>query len=238
MDFDLELGLHLQTRERKQVSIIFLRDYLSGGCSGRSWTGEQLSAELVDFAAMSIERKDVTQLLLSWSDGDGQALEQLMPLVADELRRQARGYMAREGVGHTLQPTALVNEVYLRLVDRNRVHWQNRAHFFGFAANTMRRILVDHARKSRAAKRGGGARKITLDEALDVPDQGDVDLIALDEALQTLAEMSPRQSQIVEMRFFAGLTLDETAEVLGIGVATVSRDWTAARAWLFRELSR
>ena len=179
---------------------------------------------------------DLTQLLLDWSDGDESARDRLMPLVNDELRRRARAYLARERPSHTLQPTALVNEVYLKLVDRRRVAWKNRAHFFGFTAQTMRRILVDHARTKQAAKRGAGAPRISLDEVAEVADQSGVDVVALDGALDALAELSPRQAQIVELRFFAGLSLKETAEVLGVSSSLVSSDWSLAKAWLYREL--
>lgn len=183
-------------------------------------------------------RQAITQLLLDWSGGNRQALDALMPLVAAELHRLARGYLHRESKGHTLQPTALVNELYLRLVDRRKVSWNNRAHFFGFAAQTMRRILVDHARAQRTDKRGKNVHKISIDEQLDVSIQRDIDLVALDDALETLATLDARQSRIVELRFFGGLTLDETAEVMDVGVATVSRDWASAKAWLYRELRR
>lgn len=181
-------------------------------------------------------RSQVTQLLLDWSEGDRHALDRLMPLVVDELRRLAAAYLRREQAGHTLQPTALVNEVYLRLVDRRRVSWQNRAQFFGFAARTMRRILVDHARARRAAKRGGGAETLALDAALGVGDRAEVDLLALDDVLDRLAALDARQGRLVELRVFGGLTIAESAEALGVGEATVSRDWQSARAWLYREL--
>ena len=187
---------------------------------------------------MSQVSPDVTQLLLEWNDGHKQALDQLMPIVTEELRKLARSYLQDERDSHTLQPTALVNELYLRLVDRRRVTWQSRSHFFGFAATTMRRILVDHARAHRTAKRGGGVKTVTLDEALGLPDQPEIDLVALDDALHDLAKLDPRQSRLVELRFFAGLNIEEAAEVLGIGHATVSRDWTTAKAWLRRELRR
>jgi len=183
-------------------------------------------------------KNEVTQLLLDWSAGDEQALEQLIPIVVEDLRRRAAGYLRRERRGHTLQPTALVNEVYLRLVDQRRVQWRNRAHFFGVAAQLMRRILVDHARAHRAAKRGGWVEKVALDEAIDALVERDIDLIALDEALCRLAGLHQRRGRVVELRFFAGLTLDETAEVLGVTRATVSRDWRGAKAWLARELRR
>ena len=179
---------------------------------------------------------DVTRLLLAWTDGESAALEQLMPLVEGELRRIADRYMHRERPDHTLQPTALVNELYLRLVDRRRVQWQNRAHFFGFAAQMMRRILVDHARHRQAGKRGEGVRPLPLDELRDAADHQDQELIALDDALRALEEMDERQSKVIELHFFAGLTYPEIAEVLGISSATVRRDWTAARLWLAEQI--
>ncbi|HKH44618.1 MAG TPA: sigma-70 family RNA polymerase sigma factor [Thermoanaerobaculia bacterium] len=181
--------------------------------------------------------EDVTRLLLAWRDGNEQALARLMPLVYDELRRLAASYMRRERSDHTLQPTALLNEAYLRLIDQTRVAWQGRAHFFGIAARMMRRILMDHARQHRAAKRGSGGRKLPLDEAMQEPLRQDVDLLALDEALTRLEELDPRQSRVVELRFFAGLEVTEVAEVLGISPATVKREWAVARAWLHREIA-
>lgn len=183
-------------------------------------------------------QQDVTNLLLHWNQGHKEALDRLIPLVTEELHRLAQRHLRRESMDHTLQPTALVNECYLRLIDRKRVNWQNRAHFFAFAARTMRRILVDHARARRSAKRGSGVRAVPLDESLSIADVPDVEIIALDDALKILAQLDPRQSQLVELRFFAGLSIRETAEVLGIGEATVSRDWASARAWLRRELQR
>jgi len=181
---------------------------------------------------------DVTRLLVSWGEGDKQALEQLAPLVYDELRRLANRYLRRERSGHTLQSTALVNEAFLRLVDQHSVKWQSRAHFFGVAAQMIRRILVDHARAHQAAKRGAGVARLSLDEALDVGEGRDLDLLALDDALKELAEMDPQQSRVIELRFFAGLSIEETAEVLNISPATVKREWATARAWLFRQLQR
>jgi RNA polymerase sigma factor (TIGR02999 family) len=181
--------------------------------------------------------RDVTQLLVNWSNGDRAALEQLTPLVYDELRRLAGRYMRRERPGQTLQSTELVHEAYLRLIDQRSVHWQNRAHFFGIAAQMIRRILVDHARSRHARKRGGTACRVTLDEGVAAaPERHDLDLVALDEALNSLAAIDPQQGRIVEMRFFAGLSIEETAAALNISPATVKRDWTMARAWLFREL--
>jgi len=181
--------------------------------------------------------KAVTQLLLDWRNGDQAALDQLMPLVYDELHRLAQAYLRRERQGHTLQTSALVNEAYLRLVDQ-QTPWQNRAHFFGIAAQLMRRILVDHARAHQYAKRGGDQQRVSLEAAADVANAEDGDLVALDDALLSLAAIDPKQSRIIELRFFGGLTIEETAEVLGISHATVEREWSLARAWLRRELSR
>ena len=180
----------------------------------------------------------VTRLLADWSNGDPQALEKLTPLVYDELRRLARRYLRQERPGHTLQSTALVHEAFLKLVGQNSVHWQNRAHFFGIAAQLIRRILVDYTRARHAAKRGAEAQKLSLDEAIAVPGGRDLDLIALDDALADLAKIDPRQSRLVELRFFAGLTIEETAEVLRMSLATAKRDWVAAKAWLSREIRR
>ncbi len=181
--------------------------------------------------------QDVTQLLVDWSNGDQAALERLLPLVNDELRRLARRYMRREGPGHTLQTSALVNEAYLRLIDQKNVQWQNRAHFFGIAAQLMRRILIDHARSHHYAKRGGGASKVSLDEAAAVKDARADELLAVDEALEKLTALDPRKGRVVELRFFGGLSLEETAEVMGISSPTVQREWRAAKAWLHRMLT-
>ena len=180
--------------------------------------------------------KNVTQLLLDWRQGHVEALNELMPLVYSELRRLAAGYLKDERPGHTLQPTALVNEAYLCLVGQKSVQWQNRAHFFAIAAQTMRHILVDHARRRRAAKRGGGERNLALDEAIGLPDKKPVDLIELDRALTDLAAIDPERSRLVELRFFGGLTIDEAAEVLDVSPATVKRMWSMAKAWLYREI--
>ena len=176
---------------------------------------------------------EVTQLLVSWSKGDTTALDELIPLVQAELRRLARQYMARENPGHTLQTSALINEAYLRLVDQQSVPWQNRAHFFAVSAQVMRHILIDHARSHCSAKRGGGARKVPLDEVASLNDQRATELVALDDALNLLAEMDPRKSQIVELRFFGGLTVIETAEVMKISPRTVKREWSLAQTWLY-----
>jgi RNA polymerase sigma factor (TIGR02999 family) len=182
---------------------------------------------------------NVTQLLVNWSNGDKSALDHLAPLVYDELRRVANGYLRRERKDHTLQGTALVNEAYMRLVDQRNVHWQNRAHFFAVAAQMIRRILVDHARGHKASKRGAGAAKLALDEALGVPGgRNDVNLVHLDDALKDLETFDSRQARVIELRYFVGLSVEETAEVLEISPATVKREWTTARAWLFRQLSR
>ena len=183
--------------------------------------------------------KGVTQLLMRWGDGDQSALEHLMPLVYDELRRLAAAYLRRERVGHTLQATALVNEAYMRLVDQKHTRWQNRAQFFGIAAQLMRRILVDHARQHLAEKRGGPEQqRLSLTHAEQVAGRQEVDILAIHETLNALARLDEQQSRIVELRFFGGLTIEETAEVLGISHATVERDWNLARAWLRRELSK
>jgi RNA polymerase sigma factor (TIGR02999 family) len=180
----------------------------------------------------------VTELLVRWRDGDREALDALMPLVYAELRRLARNYLQRERPDHTLQSTALVHEAYVRLIGQDVPQWQNRAHFFGVAAQLMRQILVDHARNHRADKRGGGAFKLTLSDALEQARPVDVDVVALDDALKALAEIDPQQSRVVELKFFAGLTNEDTSEILGISASTVKRDWITARAWLFRELDR
>ena len=180
----------------------------------------------------------VTELLLAWGEGDETALDQLVPLVHAELRCMAARYMAGERVGHTLQPTALVNELYLRLVDVDRVRWQNRSHFFAVAARLMRRVLVDSARSRGYQKRGGGAERVTFDEAIAIDIGRGHELLALDDALAALAQLSPRQSQVVEMRFFAGLSIEEIASVLGVSAATVMRDWKLSKSWLLRELDR
>jgi RNA polymerase sigma factor (TIGR02999 family) len=182
-------------------------------------------------------RRSPTALLLAWGRGDQTAFHELMPLVHDELRRLARRRMGRERADHTLQATALVNEVYLRLVDVKRMQWQNRAHFFAMAATMMRRILVESARARMFQKRGGGAEKVSLDEALVVSAQPNPDLVALDEALSALSEVDPRKGQVVEMRYFGGLSVEETAEALLVSTGTVMRDWRLAKVWLLRELS-
>jgi RNA polymerase sigma factor (TIGR02999 family) len=180
--------------------------------------------------------RDVTRLLQAWSNGQEEALDRLVPRIHDELRRLAASYLRRERPDHTLQPTALVNEAFLKLVDQRAAKWQNRAHFFGIAAQAMRRILVDHARAHAAGKRGGALRKVPLDEAIVAGRAVDVDLLALDEALTRLGALDPQQSRVVELRFFAGLTMEETAEVMRISPATVGREWRMAKAWLSSEL--
>jgi RNA polymerase sigma factor (TIGR02999 family) len=179
---------------------------------------------------------DISVLLRAWSDGDQSALERLTPIVYDELRRLARRYMKRERPGHSLQTAALVNEAYMRLVDYERMQWQNRAHFFAVSSQLMRRILVDHARRHNL-KRGGGVQHVSLDEAAVVGGDQDADLVALDNAMNALLRIDPRKVQVVEMRFFGGLSVEETAEVLKVSTITVKRDWRAARAWLYRELT-
>ena len=179
----------------------------------------------------------ITQLLFRWRDGDSRALEELTPLVYDELRRLAGHYLRQERSDHTLQGTALVHEAFLRLAGEDPPEWQNRAHFFGIAANIMRRILVEHARRRNAEKRGGGVYLLSLDEAVGFSQQTDLDILELDRALSDLAGIDEQQSRIVELRFFAGLSIEDTAEVLHISAATVKRDWVTGRAWLYRAMT-
>ena len=187
---------------------------------------------------MNTSPQDVTGLLVRWRTGDREALDALTPLVYDELRRLAKSYLRRERPDHTLDGTALVHEAYMRLVDQRNVEWRNRNHFFALAAELIRRILVDHARARIAAKRGGANVKLSLDEALAPADEKDLNLLALDDALLALAKADPQQSRIVELRYFAGLTIEETADVMEISPATVKRDWTTAKAFLKREMLR
>ncbi len=181
---------------------------------------------------------DVTGLLLDWRAGDAAALDRLVPLVYQELQRSARRYMAHERTGHTLQTTALINEVYMRLIDFQSMSWQNRNHFFGICANLMRRVLTDFARSRRSIKRGEGAIPLEFDENLFGRCERDPDIVALDDALTLLAKIDERKSRVVELRFFGGLSIEETAEVLNVSTETVNRDWKLAKAWLFRELSK
>jgi len=187
---------------------------------------------------MSASSQNITKLLLDWRNGDSEALDRLMPLVYEELRRMANNYMRNERRGHTLQTSALVNEAYLRLVDHENIAWQNRAHFFGVAAQAMRRILVDHARTRNYQKRGGAAQQVSLDDAAMLADGRPAELIALDEALDELAKIDPRKSRVVELRYFGGLNIEETAEALGVSIPTVVRDWNTAKVWLMREMMR
>ena len=186
---------------------------------------------------MSPAPNEVTQLLVAWSNGDSAARDALIPLVHDELRRLAHRYMGRERSDHTLQTSALVNEAYLRLIDQRDMKWQNRAQFFGIAAQMMRRILVDYARKRGFAKRGGGLHAVPLDEVMIVSPERAAEVVELDDALKCLAEFDQRKCQIIELRFFGGLSIEETAEVLGVSPGTVMRDWTLAKAWLRREMT-
>ena len=182
-------------------------------------------------------RHQITELLAEWREGNQSALDELYPLVYDELHRLARRYMSRERKDHTLQTTALINKAYVRMVDQKNVNWANRSHFFAISAQIMRRILIDHARRHRYAKRGGGAQQVSLEEvAAIVPDQGR-ELVRLDEALKTLAEQDPRRSQVVELRYFGGLNNEEIAGVLHVSENTVTRDWNMARAWLYQQLT-
>jgi RNA polymerase sigma factor (TIGR02999 family) len=187
---------------------------------------------------MTGQSDELTQLLNSWSNGDDQALDKLIPLVYAELRKLARRHMGRENPDHTLQTSALINEAYLKLVDQQSVQWQNRAHFFAVAAQVMRHILIDHARAHRFAKRGAGAVKVSLDETAVLTDERASELVALDDALTTLASLDLRKSRIVELRFFGGLSIEETAEIIKISPKTVTREWRAARAWLRQEMSK
>ncbi len=180
----------------------------------------------------------ITDLLAAWSKGDENALTSIVPIVYDELRQLARRQLRGERTGHTLQPTALVHEAFARLVDQSQVKWQGRSHFFAVAGKTMRRVLVDYARKRRAAKRGGHGIRITLDESVAVAERRDVDVIALDDALTGLARLDAQQGKLVELRYFAGLGIEETAEALGVSPATVKREWVVAKAWLYREMTR
>ena len=186
---------------------------------------------------MASDSDNVTRLLLEWGDGNQQALEALVPLIYKELRNLAHNFLYRERLGHTLQTTALVHEAYLKLIDQNDARWQNRAHFFAIAAQAMRRILIDSARKHAAAKRGGPQAELSLDELADIALEPDINLLKLDEALNQLAKIDPRQSRIVELRYFGGLTIEETAEVISVSPATVKREWMMARAWLHQEIT-
>jgi len=189
------------------------------------------------FVDMKASSHEMTRLLVAWGEGDADALHMLLPLVHQELHRLAHRYMSRESAGHTLETSALVNEAYLRLVDQKQVRWQNRAHFFGIAAHIMRRILVDHARSRNYQKRGGSAGRVAIDETMVVSAERTAEVIALDEALVRLAEVDPRKSQLVELRFFGGLSIEEAAEVLKVSPGTIMRDWTLAKAWLRREIT-
>ncbi len=192
----------------------------------------------LSFQSSNPSSHEITQLLVAWNQGDREALEALSPLINQELHRLAKRYMAGERAGHLLQPTALVNEAWLRLIDWRDVEWQNRAHFFGLAAQIMRRVLVDFARARGREKRGGDDIQVSLSEAANVPSKRSADLMALDDALQALEKLAPRQARVVELRFFAGLSDAESAGALGVSIGTIRRDWRLAEAWLFRELKR
>lgn len=186
---------------------------------------------------MEQRRPDITRILRAWSGGDREAVDDLMPLVYDELHKVAARYLRKQRPDHTLQPTALVNEAYLKLVDISNVSWEDRAHFFAVASQTMRHVLVDHARGHNREKRGGGAQKVSLDEAMAFVDNNEVDVLMLDDAMRALAEIDEQQSRIVELRFFGGLTVEETALVLRISPATVKREWRIAKAWLHKRIT-
>jgi len=198
----------------------------------------KLSSASDEVSAMSPSPQQISQLLVAWSNGDQAALDQLMPLVYGELRKMARRYMRGQPAGHTLQTTALIHEAYLKLVGQQEKRWRNRAHFFGVAAQAMRHILVDYARSRQAAKRGGEALEVSLDETALVTQDRAAELVALDDALNDLAEVAPRQSRVVELRYFGGLSAEETAEVLKVSPETILRDWRMAKAWLLRQLQR
>jgi RNA polymerase sigma-70 factor, ECF subfamily len=226
----LQIPVHLSTRKQLADSLI--------GPASRVECRAAASNSPDRNRFMESSSSEVTVLLRQWGDGHQEALERLLPLVHGELRTLAASYMRRERPNHTLQATALVNEAFLKLVDQRAVRWQNRAHFFGIAAQAMRRILVDHARAHASGKRGEGQSHVPLDEATASTDMPSADLLALDEALTRLARFDPQHGRIVELRFFGGLTMEETAEVLHISPATVGRDWTLAKAWLYAELRR
>jgi RNA polymerase sigma factor (TIGR02999 family) len=185
----------------------------------------------------TLSQPDLTALLLEWQQGDRGALDKLTPLVYDELRRIAHRYMRRERAGHTLETTALVNEAYVRLLGERKIEWQNRAHFFAVMAQVMRHILIDHARRRRYVKRGGATQQVSLEDATVMSEERAAELIALDEALDHLAQLDPRKSRVVELRYFGGLSLEETAEVLEVSLMTVRRDWRAAKAWLYKAVT-
>ena len=187
---------------------------------------------------MASSAGSITRLLLNWREGDKTALDRLVPLVYREMRRLAGYYMRRQRADHTLQTSALINEAYLRLIDHKNMRWENRAHFYAVAAQAMRRILVDHARSRGYQKRGGGAPKVSFDEAVIGAEERAAELIALDDALKDLAAMDPRKSQIVELRYFGGLSVDETAEVIGVSAVTIMREWRSAKGWLLRAISK
>jgi RNA polymerase sigma-70 factor (ECF subfamily) len=189
-----------------------------------------------NWRCMTSSPQNITQLLVEWGNGDKEALDKLLPIVYEELRRQAERFLRRERPNHTLQPTALIHEAYLKLINQEHMRWQNRAQFFGIAAQLMRRILVDHARGKQAAKRGGEDVKLQLDEAMIGGRQKDVNLVTLDEALNRLGQLDEQQGKIVELRYFSGLSIDETSAAVSISPATVKRDWTIAKAWLRREI--
>jgi RNA polymerase sigma-70 factor, ECF subfamily len=218
----------------------FVRRSLNNATNG-SKNSHRLQKNLPRFVNSSMDTaspNEITQQLVAWSKGDAAALEQLIPTVYQELRRMADRYLRRENAEHSLQPTALVHEAYLRLIDQTQVQWQNRAHFFGVAAQMMRRILVDHAKTKHREKRGGEMRKLSLEEAANYTHERAAELVALDDALQSLAELDERKSHIVELRYFGGLTVEETAQVLSISPQTVMRDWNLAKAWLYQQLSQ
>src|SRR5215510_8788267 len=211
---------------------------MAGWAGGQCYNpGVSIHANQVQNRMATLPDKEITGLLHNWGNGDGSALDQLIPLVYEELRRMAHQYMRRERPGNTLQTSALINEAYIRLVDYKRMHWRDRAHFFAVAAQAMRRILIERARSRRRDKRGGAAQRVSLDEAADLVAERAAGLIALDAALTQLSAIAPRKGQVVELRYFGGLNIDEAAEVLGVSSPTVQREWRAAKAWLYRAIS-
>jgi RNA polymerase sigma factor (TIGR02999 family) len=233
----------METRESSEKNTVaenlMLRQIFPGGVPGRIIRPgfNTLAGWVIGVAASTSVREEVTGLLQAWSDGDREAFDKLVPLVYDELHRMANRHLRRERPNGSLQTTVLIHEAYLRLVDQRNTRWQNRTHFYSIAARLMRRILVDHARTRRCAKRGGAAITVTLAEAEGVSGGRAAEVIALDEALETLSELDPRKGQVVELRFFGGLSVAETADVLGVSPNTILRDWSTAKAWLHREMS-
>jgi RNA polymerase sigma factor (TIGR02999 family) len=227
-------------RSRALQIVLFLHRvrWFSSTCHSENFNAQLSSSRHFSQVSNNMQTLpgEITQLLLKWGRGDQSAFDQLIPLVYPELRKLARRYMGRENQGHTLQTSALINEAYLRLVDQENVEWQDRAHFFAVAARVMRHVLIDHARSHRSGKRGAGVRRVALEDQVILGQEPAAELLALDEALTSLAVIDPRKSRIVELRFFGGLTVEETAEVMKLSEVTIMREWRAAKAWLHREI--